>query len=73
MINLIKGKVAAWRAYRDAMFELSQLKEHELQDLGLTRADIPFVARSRALIGEPASRFNECDSESRIPEKTATH
>lgn len=34
-----------WRRYRDTVNELSQLSTRELNDLGISRADIPFVAR----------------------------
>jgi uncharacterized protein YjiS (DUF1127 family) len=34
-----------WRRYRDTVNELSRLSTRELSDLGITRGDIPFVAR----------------------------
>ncbi len=34
-----------WRRYRDTVNELSRLSTRELSDLGITRSDIPFVAR----------------------------
>lgn len=34
-----------WRRYRDTVSELSSLTNRELNDLGISRADIPFVAR----------------------------
>lgn len=43
---------AAWsaerRAYREAVFELEQLSERDLADIGIARADIPSVARNAA-------------------------
>lgn len=37
--------VQAWRQYGEAVRELSSLNDRELADLGITRADIPRVAR----------------------------
>lgn len=34
-----------WRRYRDTVAELGRLTSRELSDVGLSRADIPFVAR----------------------------
>lgn len=34
-----------WRRYRNAINELNQLSTRELSDLGISRADIPYVAR----------------------------
>jgi uncharacterized protein YjiS (DUF1127 family) len=34
-----------WRRYRATVAELDRLTNHELDDLGLSRADIPNVAR----------------------------
>lgn len=34
-----------WRDYRTTVNELSRMSERELSDLGISRADIPFVAR----------------------------
>ncbi|MBV2142898.1 DUF1127 domain-containing protein [Falsochrobactrum sp. TDYN1] len=34
-----------WRRYRETVNELSQLSTRELNDLGISRADIPHVAR----------------------------
>ena len=33
-----------WRRYNSSIRELSQLGDHELADIGLTRGDIPRVA-----------------------------
>ena len=43
-MNII-GKYKDWRAYRRTMSELNALSNRELADLGISRADIPFVAR----------------------------
>ena len=34
-----------WRRYRETVSELNRLSARELSDLGINRADIPFVAR----------------------------
>jgi uncharacterized protein YjiS (DUF1127 family) len=38
----------AWRRYHHNVQELSRLGDHELADIGITRAEIPFVARAAA-------------------------
>ena len=43
-MNLIRN-YHNWRRYRDTVSELSRLSNRELTDLGITRSDIPFVAR----------------------------
>ena len=35
-----------WRRYRETVKELSRLSNHELNDLGIHRSEIPSVARS---------------------------
>ena len=47
-IKSITEKLAAWRRYRDAVRELSQLTDRELDDIGIRRGDIPFIAASAA-------------------------
>ena len=39
------GKYKQWRNFRRTVAELSALSERELDDLGIARGDIPFVAR----------------------------
>ena len=34
-----------WRRYRETVRELDSLSQRELNDLGISRGDIPFVAR----------------------------
>ncbi len=41
----IIGKINDWRSYRRTVNELSALSDRELNDLGISRADIRFVAR----------------------------
>ncbi|MCL7997603.1 DUF1127 domain-containing protein [Brucella pseudogrignonensis] len=43
-MNLIRS-YSNWRRYRDTVNELNQLSTRELNDLGISRADIPYVAR----------------------------
>jgi uncharacterized protein YjiS (DUF1127 family) len=47
-IKTITEKLAAWRRYRDAVRELSQLSDRELDDIGVRRGDIPFIAAGAA-------------------------
>ena len=47
-LKTIAEKVAAWRRYRDAVRELSQLTDRELIDIGVRRGDIPFIAANAA-------------------------
>ncbi|MEZ5872115.1 MAG: DUF1127 domain-containing protein [Nitratireductor sp.] len=43
-MNII-GKFNDWRSYRRTVRELSSLSTRELTDLGISRSDIPYVAR----------------------------
>ena len=36
----------AWRSYDRSLRELSRLNDRELADIGISRSDIPAVARS---------------------------
>ena len=44
-LKTISEKLAAWRKYRDAVRELSQLSDHELDDIGICRRDIEYIVR----------------------------
>jgi uncharacterized protein YjiS (DUF1127 family) len=44
-IKIITQKLNAWRRYREAVRELSQMSDNELADIGISRCDIGFVAR----------------------------
>jgi uncharacterized protein YjiS (DUF1127 family) len=44
----ITEKFAAWRRYREAVRELAQLSDRELEDIGVRRGDIPFIAAGAA-------------------------
>ncbi|MCB8836689.1 DUF1127 domain-containing protein [Aurantimonas sp. VKM B-3413] len=43
-MNLIRS-YSNWRRYRETVNELSRLSQRELADLGISRTDIPSVAR----------------------------
>jgi uncharacterized protein YjiS (DUF1127 family) len=38
----------AWRKYRETFKELSQLSNRDLADVGISRSDIPSIARQAA-------------------------
>lgn len=44
-MNLIRN-YRNWRRYRQTVGELNRLSNRELNDLGISRGDIPFVARN---------------------------
>ena len=44
----IAERLAAWRRYREMVRELSQFTDRELEDIGIRRGDIPFVAADAA-------------------------
>ena len=44
-LKSIASKISSWRRYRDSVRELSRLTDRELNDLGISRGDIEFVAR----------------------------
>jgi uncharacterized protein YjiS (DUF1127 family) len=46
-MNLVRS-YNNWRRYRETVAELGKLTSRELNDLGINRADIPFVARKAA-------------------------
>ena len=53
-LKSISEKLKAWRRYREAVRQLSQLSDHELSDIGIGRGDIEAVAR-RPSAGEAAA------------------
>jgi uncharacterized protein YjiS (DUF1127 family) len=53
-LKTISEKLTAWRRYRAAMRELSQLSDHDLSDIGIGRGDIEYVAR-RPVVGKPSA------------------
>lgn len=46
-MNLMRS-YNTWRRYRETMNELSRLSARELDDLGISRSDIPHVALKSA-------------------------
>ena len=44
-LRTVSEKLNAWRRYREAVSELSQLSDHELSDIGICRGDIEDIAR----------------------------
>ena len=44
-LKSISEKLAAWRRYRDAVRELSQLSDRELSDIGIRRGEIETLVR----------------------------
>ncbi len=52
-LKSISEKVNAWRRYREAVRELSQLTDRELSDIGIRRGDIEDVVR-RSVMKEAA-------------------
>ncbi|WP_333781702.1 DUF1127 domain-containing protein [Hoeflea prorocentri] len=42
-----KQSFANWRAYRNTCNELYKMSDRELNDIGIARGDIPFVARRK--------------------------
>jgi len=44
-LKSISEKLAAWRRYREAVKELSQLSDRELTDIGIRRGDIETIVR----------------------------
>ena len=44
-LKTISEKLTAWRRYREAVRELSQLSDRELSDIGIRRGDIEYIVR----------------------------
>jgi uncharacterized protein YjiS (DUF1127 family) len=44
-LKTISEKLNAWRRYREAVRELSQLSDRELEDIGIRRGDIEHIVR----------------------------
>jgi uncharacterized protein YjiS (DUF1127 family) len=44
-LKTIAEKLNAWRRYREAVRELSQLSDRELSDIGIRRGDIEHIVR----------------------------
>ncbi len=48
-LKTISQKLAAWRRYREAVRELSQLSDRELSDIGIRRGDIDHIVRESVM------------------------
>ncbi len=48
-LKTISEKLAAWRRYREAVRELSQLSDRELSDIGIRRGDIEHIVRQSVM------------------------
>jgi uncharacterized protein YjiS (DUF1127 family) len=44
-LKTIADKLNAWLRYREAVRELSQMTDRELEDIGIRRGDIRYVVR----------------------------
>jgi uncharacterized protein YjiS (DUF1127 family) len=47
-VKFIIQKIEAWRRYREVTRELSQMSDHELADIGISRCEISNIARGAA-------------------------
>lgn len=48
MFDTVVTKLRTYRKYQETYRELSRLTSRELDDLGITRSDIPAIARRAA-------------------------
>lgn len=48
LINKVQRAISARQQYLTTKYELSRLSDRSLQDLGITRGDIEFIARKSA-------------------------
>ena len=49
-LKTITEKFNAWLRYREAVKELSQLSDRELNDIGIRRGDIEFIVRQSVAV-----------------------
>lgn len=47
-VTMIAAKIRAFIRYRETVRELSRLTNRELADLGVSRSEISFIARTHA-------------------------
>ncbi len=47
-VTFIVAKIRSWMRYRETVRELSRLTDRELDDLGISRWDIRYVAKKHA-------------------------
>ena len=52
MLLTLISAVKRYLKYRETMYELSRLTRRDLQDLGIQRCDIEFIARNSAGFGK---------------------
>jgi uncharacterized protein YjiS (DUF1127 family) len=48
MFGTVASRLRSYRKYQETYRELSRLSKRELDDLGISRADIPAIARQAA-------------------------
>ena len=48
-LKAISEKLAAWRRYRGAVRELSELSDRDLSDIGIRRDDIETIVRQAVI------------------------
>lgn len=48
IVSFVLSKIRAWVRYRETVRELSQLTDRELRDVGVSRWEIPTVAKKFA-------------------------
>lgn len=49
MFDFVKTRLSRWKRYNRTVAELEALSNRDLADLGLTRHDIPRIARQSVL------------------------
>lgn len=45
IVSYVLAKIRSWFRYHETVRELSQLSDRELSDVGLSRWEIPYVAK----------------------------
>lgn len=50
IVTMLVSKLRSWLRYRETIRELSRLTDRELLDLGISRYEIEFVAKSHSVI-----------------------
>lgn len=48
-VNVISKRLRNWNRYRTTVKELSQLTDRDLNDLGISRGDIRFIAKKHSV------------------------
>lgn len=49
MLRLIMGKIGSWKQERKAIMELSIMSDRDLNDMGISRCDIPYLVRQKRI------------------------